>query len=91
MILVIFRTAKRGAALFTLADLLPDVHAKVSPQTIILSECLPTDVTHMRLESAVCQEMSRQTSSHSKRLATLVAAEWPLSCVCSPMACHNSQ
>ena len=77
---------KRGATLLTPADHLPCVDAFVSRQVTSRCERLPAEVTHVRPESTVCPAVYSQVNPPSKRLATVVAAEWPLAGMSSVMA-----
>ena len=83
-------TPEPGAALFTLEDYLPCVGQFVSRQVTTLCERLPTDVTHVRPESAVyLVAVSLQIALPRKCLAAVVTAERLLTRVCSLMTCHS--
>ena len=80
--------AKRGATLLTPADHFPCVDTSVRCQAAIICERIPADVTHERLLTTMSPTVSRQITSLSKRLATIVTAEWPLSRVCCFVTRH---
>ena len=88
MYIVIRYIAKCGATLPTTADHFPCVDTSVRCQAAPTCERLPADVTHELLLLTMSPTVCRQTTSLSKRLATVVTAEWPLSRVCSFVISH---
>ena len=87
---VVRHNDKRGAALLTLADLLPGVDPPVSHHGTAMCERPPTDVTLVQSLSGVYTAMDRQGTQLSKRPATVVTAVRTLPRVRSTMLCHVS-
>ena len=82
------RLAKRGAALFTLANLLSGVNTPVCRQVTGRCERLLTDATHIRSLAKVHSMVVHQKALPSKRHAAVVTAVRPLPGVTPTMACQ---
>ena len=87
---VIRQHVKRGAALLTLADLLPGVDTSVGHHATVTCERPPTDVTLVQSLSGVYTAVDRQSTPLSKRPAAVVTAVRTFSRVCPTMASHIS-
>ena len=90
MLNILIRSTKRGAALLTLADILPGVDLFVSLQVTSFCERLLADVTPVWSFARVYAAVTSQIIQMSKRLTTVITAVRSIPSVCPSMASHTN-